>query len=221
MSARNSREGKKRRREERARKPADPFTAYRDAYRCGHCNGRLENGAQGWGVYHEAGCPVLSRVVDSGASGRRAAAAASEQTGIPLVHGSSWQPGTAPPALAAAPLGPRGQQVVARFRERMGHLALCGHFGSDAGAINDQQPVYWLAWEPDRVMCLACWVAAEQRARGTRQDATCDYCGRYVPDPGDDSPRMYAMETNPGPNAFIHFGLCPDCYAADLAETPR
>ncbi len=216
MNGRNSHEGKKRRRDERSRKPADAFSAYAEAYRCGHCNARLQDGPQGWGVYHDPGCPVLAGTIDPGFAGRRAAAAASEATGIPVLHGS-WQSAPASARSAPATPGPRGRQVAGRFREQAGHLTVCDHIPRE-GAINDHGPVYWLAWEPDRIMCLACWVAAEQRAKGTRQDATCDYCGRYIPDPGDDSPRMYAMQAQPGPNAFIQFGLCPDCYDADQAD---
>jgi hypothetical protein len=67
-------------------------------------------------------------------------------------------------------------------------------------------------------MCFACWVAAEQRVKGTRQDATCDYCGHHVPDPVEGSPRMYAMQFEPGPNLFVQFGLCPECYSLDQSD---
>jgi hypothetical protein len=66
----------------------DPLSAYQAAYKCGHCNGTLGDGPEGWAVYHEPGCPVLTGVVDSGAAGRRAAATASEATGETVVHES-------------------------------------------------------------------------------------------------------------------------------------
>ena len=66
----------------------DPLSAYQAAYKCGHCHGTLGDGPEGWAVYHEPGCPVLTGVVDSGAAGRRAAATASEATGETVVHES-------------------------------------------------------------------------------------------------------------------------------------
>ena len=86
----------------------DPFRAYQDAYRCGHCHGRLSNGSEGWGVYHDPGCPVYSGAIDEGPAGRRAALLMSNKLAGYSASARAAKPGyVVPGAPVRRPLVPR------------------------------------------------------------------------------------------------------------------
>jgi hypothetical protein len=209
VSARNSRTAKAARRAVRA---------YTKARKCGHCTGCLRDGEHGWGVYHDPGCPVLSGAVDPGADGRRAAAEASEKSGIPVVH-PSFTRHTQENVLGflpSQPAGPRAIEIVQWFIGRMkgAPMEFCPHIDADAPPAEDDW-AHWAAWDRERLLCEACFMASQQRVNSTREDATCDYCREYVPLPErEGEPRLYAVVKDLGP-VTLHFGLCPSCWQAD------
>jgi hypothetical protein len=197
----------------------DAAEAYRAAYRCGHCNGYLGDGPNGWGVYHEPGCPVLAGTVDGGAAGRRAAAAASEATGDAVIHGSWWRDQPPNPADEVKfQLGPRAKVIVRRTAEMCLHKETCPHL--DRARLLDGQAAFIVAHRPDIVLCLACCLADTQRVSGTREDATCDYCHTWQPEPPAGQKRIYGNQFHiPAPDLDItvFYGLCPACWEADQA----
>jgi hypothetical protein len=195
----------------------DPSQAYRDAYRCGHCNGTIEDGPGGWAVGHQPGCPVLAGAADNDAAGRQAAATASEATGEPVVHGS-WLAGalrdkTTDVMRFAA--GPRAVAIIGRIVERLESLDECPH-------VQPGQPAYIVVHRPDALLCVACWFAAEQRLTGTREDATCDYCRTWQPPAPAGQTRIYPSTYHPVPGRDLSLilGLCPLCWEADQAGAP-
>jgi len=202
----------------RKRNGGDPrknaFQGYQAAYKCGHCTGRLTTGPKGWGVYHDPGCPAYAGIVDVNAAGRRAAAAASEQTGMAVAHGS-WFDGAAEAiadVLPGGPVGPRAAAVIELCLENFGRLDECPHLKAEG-------PAFMIACKPETILCTACWIAAGQRITGTREDATCDYCQAWQPMPAEGNTRMYGTWTEPFPKVMFqtHFGLCPACWEADHA----
>jgi hypothetical protein len=195
----------------------DGAQAYRDAYKCGHCNGIIVDGPGGWAVGHRPGCPVPAGAADNDAAGRRAAAAASEATGEPVVHGSFFagvheQMTTGPIHHAA---GPRAEAIISRTLELLESLDECPH-------LSPGQPAYVLGHQPDAVLCVACWFAAEQRLTGTREDATCDHCRKWQPPVPVGQTRIYPSTYHPVPgrDLTLILGLCPPCWEADQAGAP-
>jgi hypothetical protein len=204
------------------RKPrsAAAARAYQDNLKCGHCPGRWrKHGPNGPGVYHHAGCPVLTAAVDPGPDARRAAAAASEATGIPVIHASHVSltaQRTAGPAETVA-TGPRADAIVQRFitRMRAADMDFCPHIDPDSPP-SAQDGAAWQACEPDRLICPACLLASQQRLIGTREDDTCDSCGQVATVASAGTPPMFAMAVRCD-LVTLYFGLCRPCHAADQA----
>jgi hypothetical protein len=196
----------------------DPQSAYQTAYKCGHCNGTLGDGPQGWAVYHEPGCPVLTGVVDGGTAGRRAAATASEVTGETVVH-ESWLKDAREQIRDIDPGGgpatPRAAAVIKRTVGQPGTLDKCPH-------LKPGEPAYMVAHRSGVILCTACWIAESQRMTGTREDVTCDYCRQYQPPPPAGGTRMRAIQSAPFTERglIVVFGLCPPCWEADQAGIP-
>ena len=143
--------------------PEDAFRAYTGAYQCGHCPGGLRHGPDGWGVYHSEGCPVGAGVIAAGAAGRRAAAAASEQTGVPVMHGSFAR--HAEENVISGPVekpnGPRAESIVRWFigRQAAGALGYCGHIDPGVPGMPPGRG-WWAAWGREIIRCQACHLAA-------------------------------------------------------------
>lgn len=80
---------------------------------------------------------------------------------------------------------------------------------------NKPQPMFWIAWNPDRLRCLACYGHANDAIKGTDEDRRCDGCGqiRDTVVPGliqIPSSVVPALQYVAGPIAVI-FGLCRPC----------
>jgi hypothetical protein len=123
------------------------------------------DGPEGWAPYHEPGCPVLTGVVDGGAAGRRAAAAASEATGETVVHGS-WLKGAREHIRdidpGGGPAAPRAAPVIKRTVGQPGTLDECPH-------LKLGEPAYMVAHRPGVILCTACWIAESQRMTSSRE----------------------------------------------------
>lgn len=200
------------------RKIKAAHAAFTEAYQCGHCNAAFSDGPQGRGVYHEPTCPAFTGAADAGASGRRAAADASEQTGFPVIHDSLIAGEKAGPHRQSLQ-GPRTASIVWIYDERAVALARCRHLPK--GSLGDE-PAFWVAWDPGMLRCFACIAANLQRLNGTDEDATCDYCRRHIPLAPDGEPLISPVHVLRDP-VMLTLGLCPDCTAADeadLAGTP-
>lgn len=195
--------------------------AYTSAYRCGHCNARYRKGPEGLTVSHQPGCPALTGAVDAGASGRRAAAAASEATGIPVIHMSHEEAvsGDRLGDFEKRDAGPRMLAMMARYDEHAAAMARCPHLPEDLAGAGG--PGFWMPSDPGALRCLACFMAAQQRQTGTREESTCDHCRRFVPETPAGVPRIWQGAAAPVPGAVIAaFGFCTECAEADQAGVP-
>jgi hypothetical protein len=197
--------------------------AYRDAYRCGHCNGTIEDGPHGWAVGHQPGCPVLAGTAGNDAAGWQAAAAASEATGEPVVHGSWLAGGLRGNTTDAVKhqLGPRAKVILKRTAEMCLHKETCPHL--DRARLLDGRTAVMVAHRPDIVLCPACYVADSQRISGTREDVTCDYCHVWQPEPPAGQTRIYSNQFHipePDLDITVSYGLCPGCWEADQSGAP-
>jgi hypothetical protein len=203
VNARNSRAAKETRRAQRA---------YNAALRCGHCSGRFRTGHKGPGLYHDPGCPVLSGAVDPAGNGRRAAALASEQLGVPI-HDPSYAKAVAaaavgtpephePGPLSTPILGALGDRISAGNVEPCAQLVRAARRGAPAlGA--------WVPWAPGRLLCPACAAALVQRTAGTPEDSMmCDGCHR--------EPVLRPVKILAG-DITVYLALCGPCLAADQA----
>lgn len=215
MSRKNSRSAKASRRAQRAQQDAQ--NAYNAALKCGHCTGRYrEAGPQGPGVYHDAGCPVLSGAADSAANGRRAAAVAAELTGRPVADfGLAGLAELARTIPAADERGPRTAAVTARFDQRAaaGTLQRCPHLGRRTPPPGG---AHWVAWAPDRVSCAACLTALSLRATGAPGENACDSCGEQAPVTESGDVLVHIATATRG-NVSLHVTLCEPRRRADRA----
>jgi hypothetical protein len=219
VSNRNSRSAKAARREQRAQHDAQ--NAYNAALKCGHCTGRYrEAGPQGPGVYHDAGCPVLSGAADPAANARRAAAAAAELAGRPVADSelaglAEFGAEFARTMPAADERGPRTAAVTARFDQRAaaGTLQRCPHLGRRTAPPGG---AHWVPWAPDRVSCAACLTALSLRATGGPGENACDSCGEQAP-VTDSGEVLVHIATATRGNVSLHVTLCEPCRRADGA----
>ena len=126
-------------------------------------------------------------------------------------------------AAIDATQGP-AREFCARLAERAlsGQLQPCPHLPIDGGP----RPTYWLVCRPGKLRCLACLSAAGRAVKGTRQDMTCDHCGRYRP--GSTRSGYMLLPAGVGEIAgqltasggvTVLWKLCPPCFADYVAHT--
>jgi predicted amidophosphoribosyltransferase len=82
-------------------------------------------------------------------------------------------------------------------------LAECEH-------LAEGQDSFWVALQPDGLLCGFCWEAAQVLAG----DVACSSCSR----PAGDAGRDCVIVAKPVTGVVVHFWLCQACGDADVAE---
>ena len=181
--------------------------AFTEAYQCGHCGARASGGPGGPVIRHQPTCPAFTGAADAGASRRRAAADASEQTGVVVID-DSLLAGARQGPFTEIPTGPRVRDLTIRFIMAAPDLHKCRHLPSGPPDAGDGP--CWLASSPEMIRCMACTMAVSQRQAGTAADTTCDSCQRSSAEID-----VYQVDCN---GVLVIAGLCPECSDADKAE---
>lgn len=109
------------------------------------------------------------------------------------------QPGGVPEMT----LGPRALAVIESVLARFSVLAECEH-------LAEGEDAFWVAPQPDSLLCGFCWEAAQVLAG----DAACSACGR----PAGDLGRDCVVVAKPVTGLAVHFWLCEACGNADITE---
>ena len=122
--------------------------------------------------------------------------------------------------------------VISREREKLGgsvdlfkHQLVRGMADRTIKAcehikVDEPVPMFWVPYDPTWLNCEMCHDRVEMNIRGTREDATCDLCGAYVPDAICGTAVHMAAAVYPqigvafGP-ITIHYGLCETCKAKE------
>jgi hypothetical protein len=76
--------------------------------------------------------------------------------------------------------------------------------------LAEGQDAFWVALQPDGLLCGLCWEAAQVLAG----DAACSSCARPAGDPCRDC----VVVAKPATGLAVHFWLCEACSNADIAE---
>jgi hypothetical protein len=100
----------------------------------------------------------------------------------------------------------RGQTVMDEVLQDLDVLERCEHLARRACMR------YWIALDPDRLVCEFCWGAAQVLASSA--SLRCEFCGWPVTDPeGADAVVVARL----APDLAVHFWLCGACADADIA----
>jgi hypothetical protein len=100
-------------------------------------------------------------------------------------------------------LGLRALAVIESVLARFSVLVECEH-------LAEGEDAFWVALQPDSLLCGFCWEAAQVLAG----DAACSACGRPATDPHRDC----VVVAKPVTGLAVHFWLCEACSNADIAE---
>jgi len=112
------------------------------------------------------------------------------------------------------PPGPVEWVIIRRMiaTAKRKEITVCPHISPAA-----PQPEFWQAWDPRRVRCQDCALAAWQAILGTELAETCDNCSTVTEQITDRVTQMPPVAAQAP--VVISFRLCPACQAANQNTT--